>query len=125
MTKKFQNPKTPTPPPLRISSFDIRASSFCIKPCPVAGMLPQNLTWRKFLSALPQPFQFVDNFAQSEMFGETQRPTTEWREAGPQNHSVVRVLRGIDDFLLHAPRSLIHHQEDKPVCERLFVQSQP
>src|SRR6266496_2864559 len=60
----------------------------------------------------------------SEMFGETQRPTTERREACPQNHSVVRVLRGFDDFLLHATRGLIQHQEDKPVPERLFVQPQ-
>src|SRR5437667_4854262 len=87
-------------------------------------MLLQNLTWRKFPFALGQPFEFVDDSLQSKVLRETQRPTTERRETGSQNHSVVRVLRGIDNFLLHAPRGLIHHQEDKPVRERLFVQPQ-
>src|SRR5207249_10624252 len=54
----------------------------------------------------------------------TQRPTTEGRETGSQNHSVVRILRRIDYFLLHTTRGLIHHQKDKPVRERLFVQPQ-
>src|SRR6266567_6825890 len=98
MTNEFRMTKCPITPPLRISSFDInssfviRASSFCIKPCPAAGMLLQNLTWRKFLFALRQPFEFIDDFFQSKMLRETQRPATERRETGSQNHSVVRVL---------------------------------
>src|SRR5437867_1752215 len=111
-------------PRLRNFSGAIRAVSLLIKFGLVARMLLQNFAWSKFIFSSGQPFQFLDDSLQSKVFPESQRPTTEWREAGPQNHSVVRVLRGIDDFLLHAPRGLIHHQEDKPVRERLFVQPQ-
>src|SRR6202008_2018607 len=77
-------------------------------------MLLQNLTRRKFLFALRQRFEFIDDFLQSKMLGETQRPATERRETGSQNHSVVRVLWRIDHFLFHTTCGLIHHKKDKP-----------
>src|SRR5436305_6863955 len=89
--------------------------SLFIKSCLVPGALLQYLAWQEFLFSLRQAFQFRDDLLESKMFGETQRPTTEGRETGSQNHSVVRVFRRIDDFLLHATRRFVHHQEDKPV----------
>src|SRR5260370_40462260 len=84
-------------------------------------VLPQYLAGRKFLLALRQPFKFIHDFVQAEMFGETQWPTPERRETGSKNHSVVRVLRRIDDFLLHATRSFVDHQEDEPMRQVLFA----
>ena len=49
------------------------------------------------------------------MFSKTQWPAAEWRETASQNHSVVRVLWRIDDFLLHTTRGLIHHEKHKPI----------
>src|SRR6266496_4227003 len=38
---------------------------------------------------------------QTKMFRETQWPAAEWRKTYAQNHSVVRVLRRIDDVLFY------------------------
>src|SRR5439155_20261926 len=90
----------------------------------IAGMLLQYFTRREFLLGFRQPFQFFDDFLQPKMFSETQRSAAERRETGSQNHSVIEVLRRVDDFLFHAGRGLVHHQKDKPVRQLFFVQAQ-
>src|SRR6266567_4726563 len=111
---------------LDMTTMKVRARiSFLIKFRFIPGVLLQYLAWRKFLLALRQAFEFIDDFVQSEMFGETQRPASERRETGSQNHSVVRVLRRIDHFLLYTTSGLVNHQEDEPVRQLLFVQPQP
>src|SRR5215216_3057299 len=87
-------------------------------------VLLQYLAWRKFLLSLRQPFQFIDDFFQPKMFRETQWAASERRETGSQNHSVVRVLRRIDNVLLHTARGFVDHEEDQAVCQLLFVQAQ-
>ena len=88
-------------------------------------MFLQYLTRQEFLLRPRQPFQFIDHFIQAEMLRVTQWAAAERRETGSQHHSVVRVLRRIDDFLFHATRGFVHHQKDQPPREIFFAHPQP
>src|SRR5436190_3348728 len=95
--------------------------SLFIKSGSIAGVLFQYFARQKFLLSLRQPFQFIDDFLQPKMFREPQWSTSERCETGSQNHSVVRVLGGVDNILLHTARSFIDHQEDQSVGQFLFI----
>ena len=56
---------------------------------------------------------------QSKVFRKSQGPAAKRRETGSQNHSVIRVLRRIHDFLFYATSGLVHHQKDEAVSQLL------
>src|SRR5262249_15157122 len=71
--------------------------SILIKFRPIPRMFFQNLARSKFCFSSGQPFQCLDDFLQTKVFSESQRPAAKGRETGPQNHSVIRILWRIDD----------------------------
>ena len=90
-----------------------------IKPCVLARVTLQQLARRKFLIHTSKRFELIDNFFQTEMLRETQRPTTDWRETCPEDHSVIGVLGGVDDVLFETTRRFVYHEEHEPVRQFL------
>src|SRR5262249_8639833 len=99
-------------------------SSVLIKFRSVSGVLRQNFARREFVLGLCKSLHFANNLFQSEMFCETQWPATEWRETSPQDHSVICILRRLDNFLFHTARRFVDNEKDQPVDQFVFIQLQ-
>ncbi len=52
----------------------------------------------------------ADHFFAPEMVGETQGTAAQWRETGPEDHAVIRILGRGDDLFLEATRGFVDHQ---------------
>src|SRR5437868_15307591 len=77
----------------------------------VLGMVAKQIARRKLLAgAGMDPIQVGYDLLQADAFGITQRASSKNREAGAENHPVVRVFRGGDDFFFETTRRLVHHQ---------------
>src|SRR6266700_1583978 len=98
---------------LDMTTMEVRARiSFLIKFRSIPGVRSQYLAGQKLFLAFRQPFHFLDDLLESEMFRETQWPAAERRETDSQDHSVVRVLGRIDYLLFHTTRGFVDHQKD-------------
>src|SRR5690242_11724007 len=120
MSKEFRITKSGVPTALGGSPLVIN-SSFSIEFRFLTRVLFQKVARLELVVALGESAHFIDNFLQTKMLGETEGTTAERSEAGSENHSVIGVLRRIDDPLFQTARRFVHHEENKPVRQLLFI----
>src|SRR5436190_21212250 len=94
----------------------------------LVSIIGPSLSWIKFLAAgghgsqqpawvemggaaLHEPVHLTDQSREAEVFGVTQRPAAERREAGAHDHREIHVGRVANDFLLQATHGFIDHQQ--------------
>src|SRR5450432_627400 len=76
----------------------------------VPGVLAQEIARGELTTvAVASRYHFFD----PEMVGEAQWAATQRREAGPEDHAVIRILGRGDDLFLEATRGFVDHQEDE------------
>src|SRR3954464_791716 len=88
-------------------------------------MILQDLRRLKLLFALRQLFELTYYFGQTTIVGKTQRPAAERRKAGSEDHSIIRIRRGLDHFFFKTASSLVNHQKNKPPADRVTFKLHP